>query len=229
MALKKKKKKKKTKSSHGNITTNNNTNNEDKDDNNSNAFFSRIRRIKSRWNQRRNSSTFKEDFVAFCSNKTTTKRDDTDDTDDQNEKLFLVDDVVSQESISDQTYAMSRAYKIDRLGAKLALDLALGKQTEVRRVFEALRGGESKGKEDDDEEDEEEEERTMFERVFGDGCKKVPKSNDVRFRAPLEALREALDVVDTLEEKKRRKRKKNGEEGGRSGDDGESRASSEYD
>ena len=231
MALKKKKKKKKTKSCHGNITTNNNNNNDDKDDNNSNAFFSRIRRIKSRWNQRRNSSTFKEDFVAFCSNKTTTKRDDTDDDDDQNEKLFLVDDVVSQESISDQTYAMSRAYKIDRLGAKLALDLALGKQTEVRRVFEALRGGESKGKEDDDEEDEEEEERTMFERVFGDGCKKVPKSNDVRFRAPLEALREALDVVDTLEEKKRRKRKKkkNGEEVGRSGDDGESRASSEYD
>ena len=229
MALKKKKKKKKTKSSHGNITTHNNNNNEDKDDNDSNAFFSRIRRIKSRWNQRRNSSTFKEDFVAFCSNKTTTKRDDTDDNDDQNEKLFLVDDVVSQESISDQTYAMSRAYKIDRLGAKLALDLALGKQTEVRRVFEALRGGESKGKEDDDEEDEEEEERTMFERVFGDGCKKVPKSNDVRFRAPLEALREALDVVDTLEEKKRRKRKKNGEEVGRSGDDGESRASSEYD
>merc|ERR1712205_137102 len=124
---------------------------------------------------------------------------------------------------------MSRAYKIDRLGAKLALDLALGKQTEVRRVFEALRGGESKGKEDDDEEDEEEEERAMFERVFGDGCKKVPKSNDMRFRAPLEALREALDVVDTLEEKKRRKRKKNGEEVGRSGDDGESRASSEYD
>jgi len=230
MALKKKKKKKKkTKSSHGNITTHNNNNNEDKDDNDSNAFFSRIRRIKSRWNQRRNSSTFKEDFVAFCSNKTTTKRDDTDDNDDQNEKLFLVDDVVSQESISDQTYAMSRAYKIDRLGAKLALDLALGKQTEVRRVFEALRGGESKGKEDDDEEDEEEEERTMFERVFGDGCKKVPKSNDVRFRAPLEALREALDVVDTLDEKKRRKRKKNGEEVGRSGDDGESRASSEYD
>ena len=230
MALKKKKKKKKkTKSSHGNITTHNNNNNEDKDDNNSNAFFSRIRRIKSRWNQRRNSTTFKEDFVAFCSNKTTTKRDDTDDNDDQNEKLFSVDDVVSQESISDQTYAMSRAYKIDRLGAKLALDLALGKQTEVRRVFEALRGGESKGKEDDDEEDEEEEERTMFERVFGDGCKKVPKSNDVRFRAPLEALREALDVVDTLEEKKRRKRKKNGEEVGRSGDDGESRASSEYD
>ena len=231
MALKKKKKKKKTKSSHGNITTHNNNNNEDKDDNDSNAFFSRIRRIKSRWNQRRNSSTFKEDFVAFCSNKTTTKRDDTDDDDDQNEKLFLVDDVVSQESISDQTYAMSRAYKIDRLGAKLALDLALGKQTEVRRVFEALRGGESKGKEDDDEEDEEEEERTMFERVFGDGCKKVPKSNDVRFRAPLEALREALDVVDTLEEKKRRKRKKkrNGEEVGRSGDDGERRASSEYD
>jgi hypothetical protein len=229
MALKKKKKKK-TKSSHGNITTHNNNNNEDKDDNDSNAFFSRIRRFKSRWNQRRNSSTFKEDFVAFCSNKTTTKRDDTDDNDDQNEKLFLVDDVVSQESISDQTYAMSRAYKIDRLGAKLALDLALGKQTEVRRVFEALRGGESKGKEDDDEEeDEEEEERTMFERVFGDGCKKVPKSNDVRFRAPLEALREALDVVDTLEEKKRRKRKKNGEEVGRSGDDGESRASSEYD
>ena len=230
MALKKKKKKKKkTKSSHGNITAHNNNNNEDKDDNDSNAFFSRIRRIKSRWNQRRNSSTFKEDFVAFCSKKTTTKRDDTDDNDDQNEKLFLVDDVVSQESISDQTYAMSRAYKIDRLGAKLALDLALGKQTEVRRVFEALRGGESKGKEDDDEEDEEEEERTMFERVFGDGCKKVPKSNDVRFRAPLEALREALDVVDTLEEKKRRKRKKNGEEVGRSGDDGESRASSEYD
>ena len=222
-------KKKKTKSCHGNITTNNNNNNEDKDDNDSNAFFSRIRRIKSRWNQRRNSTTFKEDFVAFCSNKTTTKRDDNDEDDDQNEKLFVIDDVVSQESISDQTYAMSRAYKIDRLGAKLALDLALGKQTEVRRVFEALRGGESKGKEDDDEEDEEEEERTMFERVFGDGCKKVPKSNDVRFRAPLEALREALDVVDTLEEKKRRKRKKNGEEVGRSGDDGESRASSEYD
>ena len=42
----------------------------------------------------------------------------------------------------------------------------------------------------------------MFERVFGDGCKKVPKSNDVRFRAPLEALREALDVVDTLEERR---------------------------
>ena len=229
MALKKKKKKK-TKSSHGNITTNNNNNNEDKDDNNSNAFFSRIRRIKSRFHRRYSSSTFKEDFVAFCTNKTTTKRDDNDDDDDQNEKLFVnIDDVVSQESISDQTYAMSRAYKIDRLGAKLALDLALGKQTEVRRVFEALRGGESKGKEDDDEEDEEEEERTMFERVFGDGCKKVPKSNDVRFRAPLEALREALDVVDTLEEKKRRKRKKNGEEVGRSGDDGESRASSEYD
>jgi len=238
MALKKKKKKTKTKSCRGN-TNNTNNDNEDKDkdkdkDDNSNAFFSRIRRIKSRWNQRRNSSTFKEDFIAFCSNKTT-KRDDNDDDDDQNEKLFLnIDDVVSQESISDQTYAMSRAYKIDRLGAKLALDLALGKQTEVRRVFEALRGGESKGKgeeEDDDEDDDDEEERTMFERVFGDGCKKVPKSNDVRFRAPLEALREALDVVDTLEEKKRRKRKKkkNGEEVGRSGGDGESRASSEYD
>ena len=230
MALKKKKKKKKTKSCHGNTNTTATNNNEDKDDNNSNAFFSRIRRIKSRFHRRYSSSTFKEDFVAFCTNKTTTKRDDNDDDDDQNEKLFVnIDDVVSQESISDQTYAMSRAYKIDRLGAKLALDLALGKQTEVRRVFEALRGGESKGKEDDDEEDEEEEERTMFERVFGDGCKKVPKSNDVRFRAPLEALREALDVVDTLEEKKRRKRKKNGEEVGRSGDDGESRASSEYD
>ena len=235
MALKKKKKKKKTKSCHGNTnTTLNDNEDKDKDDNTSNAFFSRIRRIKSRFHRRSSSSTFKEDFVAFCSNKTTTKRDDNDDNDDQNEKLFLnIDDVVSQESISDQTYAMSRAYKIDRLGAKLALDLALGKQTEVRRVFEALRGGESKGKgeeeEDADDDDEDEEERTMFERVFGDGCKKVPKSNDVRFGAPLEALREALDVVDTLEEKKRRKRKKNGEEVGRSGDDGESRASSEYD
>ena len=143
MALKKKKKKKKTKSCHGNTNTTATNNNEDKDDNNSNAFFSRIRRIKSRFHRRYSSSTFKEDFVAFCTNKTTTKRDDNDDDDDQNEKLFVnIDDVVSQESISDQTYAMSRAYKIDRLGAKLALDLALGKQTEVRRVFEALRGGE---------------------------------------------------------------------------------------
>ena len=130
MALKKKKKKKKTKSCHGNTNTTATNNNEDKDDNNSNAFFSRIRRIKSRFHRRYSSSTFKEDFVAFCSNKTTTKRDDNDDDDDQNEKLFVIDDVVSQESISDQTYAMSRAYKIDRLGAKLALDLALGKQTD---------------------------------------------------------------------------------------------------
>ena len=68
-------------------------------------------------------------------------------------------------------------------------------------------------------------------RLFGDGCKKVSKSNDVAFRAPLEALREALDVVDTLEEKKRKK--KNGEDADGVKNDGnvegESYASSEYD
>ena len=114
--------------------------------------------------------------------------------------------VVSREDISDALHSMSRAYRVDRLGATLALDLAMGKQTEARKVFEALKATkEEKNEEtppsDDDDDDDvngsDEEETTMFERVFGDACKKVPKSNDVRFRAPLEALREALDVVDT--------------------------------
>ena len=96
---------------------------------------------------------------------------------------------------------MSHAYRVDRLGATLALDLAMGKQTEARKVFEALKATKEEKNEEtppsDDDDESDEEETTMFERVFGDACKKVPKSNDVRFRAPLEALREALDVVDT--------------------------------
>ena len=73
----------------------------------------------------------------------------------------------------------------------------------------------------------------MFERVFGDACKRVPKSSDVRFRAPLEALREALDVVDTLEEEKRKRRNEDGEKrannGTGGGGGGKSCTSGEYD
>ena len=108
-------------------------------------------------------------------------------------------------------------------------------------MFEALKATkEEKNEEtlpsDDDDDDDvngsDEEETTMFERVFGDACKKVPKSNDVR-RAPLEALREALDVVDTLEEKKRKRRNEDGEKrannGTGGGGGGKSCTSGEYD
>ena len=198
---------------------------------------------------RRFPSYSKEDFIAFCRRREATLFSDTNNDDDEKSarseeetkktRSNNTDVSVSRESISDVLYSMSRAYKIDRLGARLALDLAMGKQTEARKVFEALKTSSSSSSsrekknddEVDDEDDEDEEEQTMFERVFGDGCKKVPKSNDVAFRAPLEALREALDVVDTLEEKKRKK--KNGEDADGVKNDGngegESYASSEYD
>ena len=201
---------------------------------------------------RRFPSSSKEDFIAFCRRRweatlsfTDAKNDDTTDARISSEKEETKEArsngktvSVSRESIADVLYSMSRAYKIDRLGARLALDLATGKQTEARKVFEALKtsssSSPSREKKSDDEDDDEEEEQTMFERVFGDGCKKVPKSNDVAFRAPLEALREALDVVDTLEEKKKKKgKKKNGEDTDGSKNDGneegERYASSEYD
>ena len=205
--------------------------------------------------------TTREDFVAFCAMKMNASNDD-ENTITEGEKKdergqrgvakmggggggggqnVTTEVVVSREDISDALHSMSRAYRVDRLGATLALDLAMGKQTEARKVFEALKATkEEKNEEtppsDDDDDDvngSDEEETTMFERVFGDACKKVPKSNDVRFRAPLEALREALDVVDTLEEKKRKRRNEDGEKrannGTGGGGGGKSCTSGEYD
>ena len=203
--------------------------------------------------------TTREDFVAFCAMKMNASNDDDDDEkkDERGQQggvakmggggggggqNVTTEVVVSREDISDALHSMSRAYRVDRLGATLALDLAMGKQTEARKVFEALKATkEEKNEEtppsDDDDDDDvngsDEEETTMFERVFGDACKKVPKSNDVRFRAPLEALREALDVVDTLEEKKRKRRNEDGEKrannGTGGGGAGKSCTSGEYD
>ena len=203
--------------------------------------------------------TTREDFVAFCAMKMNASNDDDDDEkkDERGQQggvakmggggggggqNVTTEVVVSREDISDALHSMSRAYRVDRLGATLALDLAMGKQTEARKVFEALKATkEEKNEEtppsDDDDDDDvngsDEEETTMFERVFGDACKKVPKSNDVRFRAPLEALREALDVVDTLEEKKRKRRNEDGEKrannGTGGGGGGKSCTSGEYD
>ena len=195
-------------------------------------------------------TTTKEDFVAFCAMKMNASNDDDDEKKDDERgqqggggQNATTEVVVSREDISDALHSMSRAYRVDRLGATLALDLAMGKQTEARKVFEALKATkEEKNEEtpppDDDDDDDvngsDEEETTMFERVFGDACKKVPKSNDVRFRAPLEALREALDVVDTLEEKKRKRRNEDGGERanngtGGGGGGGKSCTSGEYD
>ena len=197
-----------------------------------------------------NKTTTKEDFVAFCAMKMNASNDDDDEKKDDERgqqggggQNATTEVVVSREDISDALHSMSRAYRVDRLGATLALDLAMGKQTEARKVFEALKATkEEKNEEtpppDDDDDDDvngsDEEETTMFERVFGDACKKVPKSNDVRFRAPLEALREALDVVDTLEEKKRKRRNEDGGERanngtGGGGGGGKSCTSGEYD
>ena len=206
-----------------------------------------------------NKTTTKEDFVAFCAMKMNASNDDDDEKKDERGQQggvakmggggggggqnVTTEVVVSREDISDALHSMSRAYRVDRLGATLALDLAMGKQTEARKVFEALKATkEEKNEEtpppDDDDDDDvngsDEEETTMFERVFGDACKKVPKSNDVRFRAPLEALREALDVVDTLEEKKRKRRNEDGGERanngtGGGGGGGKSCTSGEYD
>ena len=200
--------------------------------------------------------TTREDFVAFCAMKMNASNDDENTTITEGEKKDErgqrgvakmggggqnLTVVVSREDISDALHSMSRAYRVDRLGATLALDLAMGKQTEARKVFEALKATkEEKNEEtppsDDDDDDDvngsDEEETTMFERVFGDACKKVPKSNDVRFRAPLEALRKALDVVDTLEEKKRKRRNEDGEKranNGTGGGGGKSCTSGEYD
>ena len=202
--------------------------------------------------------TTREDFVAFCAMKMNASNDDDENTtitegekkDERGQRGVAkmggggqnLTVVVSREDISDALHSMSRAYRVDRLGATLALDLAMGKQTEARKVFEALKATkEEKNEEtppsDDDDDDDvngsDEEETTMFERVFGDACKKVPKSNDVRFRAPLEALREALDVVDTLEEKKRKRRNEDGEKrannGTGGGGGGKSCTSGEYD
>ena len=203
--------------------------------------------------------TTREDFVAFCAMKMNASNDDDDEKKDERGQQggvakmgggggggggqnVTTEVVVSREDISDALHSMSRAYRVDRLGATLALDLAMGKQTEARKVFEALKATkEEKNEEtppsDDDDDDDvngsDEEETTMFERVFGDACKKVPKSNDVRFRAPLEALREALDVVDTLEEKKRKRRNEDGEKrannGTGGGGGGKSCTSGEYD
>ena len=197
-----------------------------------------------------NKTTTKEDFVAFCAMKMNASNDDDDEKKDDERgqqggggQNATTEVVVSREDISDALHSMSRAYRVDRLGATLALDLAMGKQTEARKVFEALKATkEEKNEEtppsDDDDDDDvngsDEEETTMFERVFGDACKKVPKSNDVRFRAPLEALRKALDVVDTLEEKKRKRRNEDGEKRanngtGGGGGGGKSCTSGEYD
>ena len=197
-----------------------------------------------------NKTTTKEDFVAFCAMKMNASNDDDDEKKDDERgqqggggQNATTEVVVSREDISDALHSMSRAYRVDRLGATLALDLAMGKQTEARKVFEALKATkEEKNEEtppsDDDDDDDvngsDEEETTMFERVFGDACKKVPKSNDVRFRAPLEALRKALDVVDTLEEKKRKRRNEDGGERanngtGGGGGGGKSCTSGEYD
>ena len=200
-----------------------------------------------------NKTTTREDFVAFCAMKMNASNDDDEKKDERGQQggvakmgggggqNLTTEVVVSREDISDALYSMSRAYRVDRLGATLALDLAMGKQTEARKVFEALKATkEEKNEEtppsDDDDDDvngSDEEETTMFERVFGDACKKVPKSNDVRFRAPLEALREALDVVDTLEEKKRKRRNEDGEKrannGTGGGGGGKSCTSGEYD
>ena len=202
--------------------------------------------------------TTREDFVAFCAMKMNASNDDDDEKKDERGQQggvakmggggggggqnVTTEVVVSREDISDALHSMSRAYRVDRLGATLALDLAMGKQTEARKVFEALKATkEEKNEEtppsDDDDDDDvngsDEEETTMFERVFGDACKKVPKSNDVRFRAPLEALREALDVGDTLEEKKRKRRNEDGEKrannGTGGGGGGKSCTSGEYD
>ena len=197
-----------------------------------------------------NKTTTREDFVAFCAMKMNASNDD-EKKDERGQQggvakmgggggQNVTEVVVSREDISDALHSMSRAYRVDRLGATLALDLAMGKQTEARKVFEALKATkEEKNEEtpppddDDDVNGSDEEETTMFERVFGDACKKVPKSNDVRFRAPLEALREALDVVDTLEEKKRKRRNEDGEKrannGTGGGGGGKSCTSGEYD
>ena len=197
--------------------------------------------------------TTREDFVAFCAMKMNASNDDDDEKKDERGQQggvakmggggggggqnVTTEVVVSREDISDALHSMSRAYRVDRLGATLALDLAMGKQTEARKVFEALKATKEEKNEEtspsDDDDGSDEEETTMFERVFGDACKKVPKSNDVRFRAPLEALREALDVVDTLEEKKRKRRNEDGEKrannGTGGGGGGKSCTSGEYD
>jgi len=247
-AAKKKKKSNKKSSSGNNKTTPTNGASSSLNDDGKNDDDGYVRRKFPLRKFRRFPSYSKEDFVAFCRRRweatlfTDTNNDDTtgarcsekEETSTRSNGTVSV----SRESISDVLYSMSRAYKIDRLGARLALDLATGKQTEARKVFEALKTSsssstEKKKNDDEDDDEDEEEEQTMFERVFGDGCKKVPKSNDVAFRAPLEALREALDVVDTLEEKKKKRKKKNGEDTdgskNRGNVEGESYASSEYD
>jgi len=247
-AAKKKKKSNKKSSSGNNKTTPTNGASSSLNDDGKNDDDGYVRRKFPLRKFRRFPSYSKEDFVAFCRRRweatlfTDTNNDDTtgarcsekEETSTRSNGTVSV----SRESISDVLYSMSRAYKIDRLGARLALDLATGKQTEARKVFEALKTSsssstEKKKNDDEDDDEDEEEEQTMFERVFGDGCKKVPKSNDVAFRAPLEALREALDVVDTLEEKKKKRKKKNGEDTdgskNRGNEEGESYASSEYD
>ena len=194
--------------------------------------------------------TTREDFVAFCAMKMNASNDENttitegEKKDERGQRGVAkmggggqnLTVVVSREDISDALHSMSRAYRVDRLGATLALDLAMGKQTEARKVFEALKATKEEKNEEmppsDDDDGSDEEETTMFERVFGDACKKVPKSNDVRFRAPLEALREALDVVDTLEEKKRKRRNEDGEKranNGTGGGGGKSCTSGEYD
>ena len=196
-----------------------------------------------------NKTTTREDFVAFCAMKMNASNDDDEKKDERGQQggvakmgggggqNVTTEVVVSREDISDALHSMSRAYRVDRLGATLALDLAMGKQTEARKVFEALKATKEEKNEEmppsDDDDGSDDEETTMFERVFGDACKKVPKSNDVRFRAPLEALREALDVVDTLEEKKRKRRNEDGEKrannGTGGGGGGKSCTSGEYD
>ena len=255
MPLKAKKKKKRG----GTKTTTTN-----KDDGDEKKTTTNARRATSEFplSQRRllcdDGKTTREDFVAFCAMKMNASNDDDENTtitegekkDERGQRGVAkmggggqnLTVVVSREDISDALHSMSRAYRVDRLGATLALDLAMGKQTEARKVFEALKATkEEKNEEtppsDDDDDDDvngsDEEETTMFERVFGDACKKVPKSNDVRFRAPLEALREALDVVDTLEEKKRKRRNEDGEKrannGTGGGGGGKSCTSGEYD
>jgi hypothetical protein len=156
---------------------------------------------------------------------------------------------VTKRAIEDQLERMSRMYRIDRLGAKLALELSLGPKKDSERVFEALKVSaktssfkvEDEAKADqrmitndlvteDAERGDDEDEVSVFERVFGDSCKKVPKTDDVRFREPIEALEDALICIKSLEEKKRRTNESKGDlVSGSEFDDGDDSDNDDYD
>ena len=101
---------------------------------------------------------------------------------------------------------------MDRLGATLAPDLASWEsKRKPRKVFEAPKATKEEKNEEtppsDDDDESDEEETTMFERVFGDACKKVPKSNDKRQLDAAAEVEEALDAVDTLEREEKKTEK----------------------